>query len=46
MSADPQTPSPADAASYCPNCGTKMSESGCQLLCKNCGFYLSCSDFY
>jgi hypothetical protein len=37
---------PADASSFCPNCGSKMCESRCKLLCATCGFFLSCSDFY
>ena len=45
---DPQSPPAqrADLSSYCPNCGTQMRDSRCKMVCKTCGFFLSCSDFY
>jgi len=42
----PQSVAKVDLSSYCPNCGTQMRDSRCKIVCKTCGFFLSCSDFY
>ena len=35
-----------DAFRFCPNCSTQLVDQQCKLKCPQCGYYLSCSDFY
>ena len=40
-------PTPAkDHSVHCPNGSTRLTELKCKLLCKKCGYYMSCADFY
>jgi hypothetical protein len=31
---------------YCPNCSAKLESSRCKLVCRQCGYYMSCADYY
>jgi hypothetical protein len=36
---------PAAIMLTCANCGARMDERTCKLICR-CGYFLSCSDYY
>ena len=36
---------PATILLTCANCGARMDERKCKLICQ-CGYFLSCSDYY
>ena len=36
---------PGELMLTCTNCGARMTERKCKLICR-CGYFLSCSDYY
>jgi hypothetical protein len=33
------------AIDYCPRCSARLEARSCKLICSDCGYYMSCSDF-
>jgi Zn finger protein HypA/HybF involved in hydrogenase expression len=31
---------------WCPTCSTRLEQRKCKLFCPNCGYYMSCADYY
>jgi len=31
---------------YCPVCSTRLAGHKCKLVCPQCGYYMSCADYY
>ena len=35
-----------DVSRYCPVCSQRLESRRCKLICRVCGYYMSCSDYY
>jgi len=35
-----------EAMLYCPVCSRRLVERKCKLICEQCGYYMSCADYY
>ena len=49
--ADPALETPArkgedEPMLYCPVCSRRLTELKCKLVCSQCGYYMSCADYY
>ena len=31
---------------HCPACGCRLQEHRCKLTCPQCGYFMSCADYY
>lgn len=31
---------------FCPVCSLRLAERKCKLFCQQCGYYMSCADYY
>jgi hypothetical protein len=41
-----QVPGDDDASRFCPVCSQRLESRRCKLICKVCGYYMSCADYY
>ena len=40
------TPPEQEPMLYCPVCSRRLAERKCKLCCEQCGYYVSCADYY
>jgi hypothetical protein len=46
FSAEPRKPNEREPMLFCPVCSRRLAERKCKLFCEQCGYYMSCADYY
>ena len=46
LSTEPRNPSEQEPMLFCPVCSRRLAERKCKLYCEQCGYYMSCADYY
>ena len=41
-----EKPSEKEPMLFCPVCSLRLSERKCKLYCEQCGYFMSCADYY
>lgn len=42
-----EPPQPGDEPMlFCPVCSLRLDQRKCKLFCRQCGYYMSCADYY
>jgi hypothetical protein len=42
----PRETSEQEPMLYCPVCALRLSQRNCKLFCEQCGYFMSCADYY
>jgi hypothetical protein len=45
-SAESSSRSNGEPMLFCPVCSRRLAERKCKLYCEQCGYYMSCADYY
>jgi hypothetical protein len=46
LSTEPGNASEQEPMLFCPVCSRRLAERKCKLYCEQCGYYMSCADYY
>jgi hypothetical protein len=44
--AAPDAAAPEHHSQVCPACSSRLASRRCKLVCAQCGYYMSCADYY